>query len=101
MVFLDDDGGPPSNRDILVHPRNERVVRSSQLHAHVDTMSYPLLFPTGTPLGWTTTLEHSETDQSAARKRTKVTLIQRESHQRVRGEEKSILPHAGDRLFQQ
>ncbi len=64
-------------------------------------MSYPLLCPTGTPLGWTTTLEHSENYQSAARKRTKVKLIQFYSHQLMRRENKSILPHAGGRLFQQ
>ena len=30
MAFLDDDGGPPSNRDILVHPRNRKVLRISE-----------------------------------------------------------------------
>ena len=64
-------------------------------------MSYPLLFPYGEPRGWCPELEHHPAHRSERQKHIKLTLLQFYSHQLMRREGKSILPHAGGRLFQQ
>ena len=73
MIFVGNDGAPPTNRDIVVYPRAAEKTRISDLHDCVDPMSYPLLVPRGEPRGWTTTLEHSAGHRSAAQKRIKRT----------------------------
>jgi len=46
VVFEDDDGQPPFNRDFRVHLRSCcRTKRISILNSHLDPMVYPLLFP--------------------------------------------------------
>ena len=100
-LFVGTDGAPPTNKDIVVYPRMEGKHRVSELHAFVDPMSYPLLFPTGTPLGWNTELLHCEDFRSEAQKRIRLTAMQFYSHQLMQREDGCILPHAGGRLFQQ
>ena len=100
-MFVGQDGAPPSNRDIVVYPRQKECHRVSELHPSVDPMSYPLLFPRGVPSGWDTDLLHHPKYQSKAQKRTRLTVLQFYSHQLMRREGQSILPHAGGRLFQQ
>ena len=73
----------------------------SELHEIVDPLSYPLLFPKGKPLGWTTTMIHSCEHQSKNAKRTRLTVLQFYAHQLMRREGASILPHAAGKLFQQ
>ena len=98
---MGDDGAPPGNRDIVVYPRQEHQHRVSELHPAVDPMSYPLLFPRGTPEGWSTDLVHDPDHQSKAKRRTRLTMLQFYSNRLMRREGASILPHAGGRLFQQ
>ena len=102
-IFIGQDGAPPTNKDIVVYPRDENKHRVSELHRYVDPMSYPLLFPRGFPEGWSEGLQHSHQHRSSAGKRTRITLLQYYSHRLMRrtGERESILPHAGGRLFQQ
>ena len=79
-VFVGADGGPPSNKDIVVYPRGESPRRVSELHSCVDPMSYILLFPRGSPAGWCPDLQHSSEHSSAAGKRTRVTVLQFYTH---------------------
>jgi len=46
VVFEDEDGQPPYNRDFCVHLRNTySTKRISILNSHLDPMVYPILFP--------------------------------------------------------
>jgi len=46
VVFEDDDGQPPHNRDFCVHLRSSRLTKQiSFLNSNLDPMVYPLLFP--------------------------------------------------------
>ncbi|XP_075207808.1 LOW QUALITY PROTEIN: uncharacterized protein LOC142312705 [Anomaloglossus baeobatrachus] len=54
VVFQNDDGEPPFNRDILVHlhpdknnPLLPKTQRISILHSNLDALLYPLFFPRG------------------------------------------------------
>ena len=63
-VFRDEDGGPPFEREFVVHSKpNPQSLNNIQklniLSPHIDPMVYPLLFPCGEP-GWSTHLEHEE-----------------------------------------
>ena len=116
VVFVGNEGEPPSNRDIVIWPREEPVHRVSELCEHVDPLAYPLLFPRGEP-GWSSTLRRCPEFQTAAY--TRVTPIQFYSHRlmvRVPSEvldgvrvpldasdntPLSALPHAAGMLFQQ
>lgn len=56
MVFVNDDGEPPFQRDIRIYPRNpvdpsKPFVNISILSANLDPMTYAILFPFGEP-GW-------------------------------------------------
>lgn len=55
MVFVNEDGEPPFERDIRIYPRNpspqEKFIQLSILSANLDPMTYGLLFPYGQP-GW-------------------------------------------------
>lgn len=51
-VFVSDDGEPPFDRDIAVHPKGDHNLQNlSILSPNCDPMTYPLLFPHGDP-GW-------------------------------------------------
>lgn len=55
MIFVNEDGEPPFERDIRIYPRNpnsnQKFVQLSILSANLDPMTYALLFPYGEP-GW-------------------------------------------------
>lgn len=55
MVFVNEDGEPPYDRDIRIYPRSpstqEKYVQINILSAHLDPMTYAILFPYGEP-GW-------------------------------------------------
>ena len=51
VVFVDDDGLPPAERDICVYSKYEKPVNISYISKHIDPMSYPLIFPNG-GFGW-------------------------------------------------
>ena len=57
-VFVAKDGAPPHNRDIVVYPRDEAVVRIPANSDHVIPLTYPLLFPYG-DCGWQPDLQHA------------------------------------------
>ena len=47
MIFVGDDGAPPSDRDIVVHPYGDEPYRIDTTSEHTDPLTYPLLFPAG------------------------------------------------------
>lgn len=56
MVFVNDDGEPPFDRDIRIYPVNpkdpqQQFVNINILSPNLDPMCYPILFPYGEP-GW-------------------------------------------------
>lgn len=56
MVFVNEDGEPPFERDIRVYPRNprnpdEQFININLLSPNLDPMTYALLFPYG-QAGW-------------------------------------------------
>jgi hypothetical protein len=56
MVFVNDDGEPPFERDLRIYPHNPRnrkqqFVNINILSPNLDPMCYPLFFPFGEP-GW-------------------------------------------------
>lgn len=49
-VFVDNDGAPPANVDICIHPRhvaNQNLHRINYMSANADPLCYPLFFPNG------------------------------------------------------
>ncbi|XP_075188624.1 uncharacterized protein LOC142288848 [Anomaloglossus baeobatrachus] len=67
VVFQNDDGEPPFNRDILVHlhpdknnPLLPKTQRISILHSNLDALLYPLFFPRGDQ-GWHENLQQQGT----------------------------------------
>ena len=98
VVFGGKDGVPPTNRDIVIWPKEEKVFRVSELNEHVDPLSYPLLFPWG-DLGWTPQLRHHEDKRTKTYQR--LTSMQFYSHRLMIRNPKCLLPHAGGLLFQQ
>ena len=67
-VFVGEEGGPETNRDIVVLPKHAATFRVLELSEHVDPLAYPLLFPNGDP-GWTRNMQHDPKRQTAAYKR--------------------------------
>ncbi|GBO20141.1 hypothetical protein AVEN_35894-1 [Araneus ventricosus] len=56
MVFVNNDGEPPFERDIRVYPLNpenpqQPFININILSPNLDPMAYPILFPYGVP-GW-------------------------------------------------
>ena len=100
-VFVGADGGPPTHKDIVVYPRGHEKHRVSELHSCVDPMSYVLIFPRGSPHGWSPNLTHSSQPGAKTAVRTRLTALQYYAHRLMRREGASILPHATGRLFQQ
>ena len=74
-IFVGADGSPPSNKDIVIYPRDAEKQRVSELHEVIDPMSYPLLFPWGLPEGWTLELKHSEYHTAPNAQRTRSAVL--------------------------
>ncbi|XP_035233479.1 uncharacterized protein LOC118205294 [Stegodyphus dumicola] len=47
VVFKSTDGAPPSNRDIVIHPRGGGLINISTLNPNLEPMTYVLFFPHG------------------------------------------------------
>ncbi|XP_043469512.1 uncharacterized protein LOC122503140 [Leptopilina heterotoma] len=59
VIFVSEDGEPPIERDICIHPRGSKSIPISSLSTHADPMTYPLMFPSGDP-GWTVNMKHTD-----------------------------------------
>lgn len=63
VVFTDEDGNPPENRDFMIYPKSHtnenNLTTLSFLSQNTDPMTYPLLFPNG-DFGWRVGLEHED-----------------------------------------
>ena len=106
-VFGGEDGAPPSNRDIVVWPREEAAYRVNERNDLIDPLTYALLFPDGTA-GWSETLKHREDKQT--KKYTRVTAAQFYANRIMvfapdepfpNGTTENPVPHAAHLLFQQ
>ena len=81
MVFVNEDGEPPFERDIRIYPRNpadpnQRFVNINILSPNLDPMSYAILFPYGEP-GWQPNWECEAYEGAVLnRVRTKVSMLQ-------------------------
>ena len=66
MIFVGNDGAPPlpSERDVIIYPRNRPLRDISILSPNLDPMIYPLLFPNG-DLGWHINMHHVEAHATA------------------------------------
>ena len=56
MIFVNDDGEPPFERDICIYPRNpddinQPFININILSPNLDPMTYAILYPYGEP-GW-------------------------------------------------
>lgn len=51
VVFVDDDGEPPIERDFCVFSKSNKPIIIPTISRHVDPMTYPLLYPAG-GYGW-------------------------------------------------
>ena len=97
-VFVGDDGAPPGNHDIVVHPKSQPLNNISFLNKHCDPMMYPLLFPTG-QFGWDSTERHNSQHSTSTRNR--ITQLQYYSFRLAyRSNEFSAIHRAG-KLLQQ
>ncbi|XP_043473610.1 uncharacterized protein LOC122505828 [Leptopilina heterotoma] len=59
VVFVSEDGEPPMERDICIHPKDSKSIPISTLSPNVDPMTYPIMFPAGDP-GWTVNIKHTQ-----------------------------------------
>jgi hypothetical protein len=81
MVFVNEDGEPPFERDIRIYPRNpadpnQRFVNINILSPNLDPMSYAIMFPYGEP-GWQPNWECEAYEGAVLnRVRTKVSMLQ-------------------------
>ena len=66
MIFVGEDGAPPSHRDVVVHPYGEDPHRIDTTSEHVDPMTYPLMFPDGVPRGWHPNIAHGTPGNTAS-----------------------------------
>ena len=104
-VFVSQDGAPPSNRDIVVWPREEACFRISEISEYIDPLTYVLLLPSGTP-GWHPDLKQREDRRGKVRDRL-TTLQFYAPRLMVYNEERrgyggpQLLPHGAGLLFQQ
>jgi hypothetical protein len=96
-IFVSNDGAPPIDRDIVVHPKNEPPRQISYMSANIDPMVYPIFFPYG-EYGWQHGMQHDPDHRTA--KRTKVTLLQFYAHRLAFRDTFSPIFHGG-KLFQQ
>ncbi|XP_043462427.1 uncharacterized protein LOC122498651, partial [Leptopilina heterotoma] len=56
VVFVSENGEPPVDRDICIHPKGSESIPISILSANADPMIYPLMFPSGDS-GWTVNIK--------------------------------------------
>eukprot|EP00111_Clytia_hemisphaerica_P007544 TCONS_00021908-protein len=96
-VFSGDDGAPPGDMSIVVHPRNAPLRTISIISSIVDPLVYPLLFPRGDP-GWDRTLPHVA--ERASRQRNHVTQLEYYAYRLAIRRGFSAL-HLSGKLFQQ
>ncbi|CAF2104300.1 unnamed protein product [Rotaria magnacalcarata] len=94
-VFIGDNGEVPKYRHVTVHPRGQNLQTISILHAHCDSMAYPILFPREDER-WHPELE--KVDRSRNRKR--VSMLQFYSCRLTVHENFSTIHHAGTVLQQ-
>jgi hypothetical protein len=95
VVFVGEDGDVSTYRHIAIHSRDQDLKTISILHAHCDSMVYPILFPCGDE-GWHPELE--KIDRSRNRKR--VSMLQFYSYRLAMRQGFSPIHYAG-KLFQQ
>ena len=100
VIFESQDGAPAGPRDLVVWPRDPTtpIYRVSERNEHVDPMTYPLLFPAGTP-GWHENLQHSDQFRTACY--TRLTPAQFYSHRLMIRDKHRVFPHGAGQLFQQ
>ena len=103
MVFVNDDGEPPFQRDIRIYPKNpanatQQFIPINILSPNLDPMTYAILYPYGEP-GWQPNLT-TECYIRQQRKRTNVSMLQYKVAQTAIRDEFSPIIHAG-KLTQQ
>jgi len=96
-VFVVDDGAPPVNRDIVVHPRNQPPRKISYMSANIDPMVYSVFFPRG-DLGWQHNTPHNPLHSTP--KRNTLILLQFYAHRLACRAQFNPLFYGG-KLFQQ
>ena len=98
VIFESQDGAPARPRDLVVGPRDPTmpIYRVSGRNEHVDPMTYPLMFPAGTP-GWHENLQHSDLFHTACY--TRLTPAQSYSHRLMIRDQDRVLPHGAGQLF--
>ena len=73
IVFVGEDGAPPTSREVVIYPRGQPLKIVSSMSANLDPMVYPLFFPRG-DAGWHNQLVHNP--ERATLVRNHVTLSQ-------------------------
>ncbi|XP_047136782.1 uncharacterized protein LOC124813574 [Hydra vulgaris] len=73
VVFVGEDGAPPTLREVIIYPRGRPLKIVSSMSANLDPMVYPLFFPRG-DAGWHNQLVHNP--ERATLVRNLVTLSQ-------------------------
>ncbi|XP_065670614.1 uncharacterized protein LOC136089024 [Hydra vulgaris] len=73
VVFVGEDGAPPTSREVVNYPRGHPLKIVSSMSANLDPMVYPLFFPRG-DAGWHNQLVHNP--ECATLVRNYVTLSQ-------------------------
>ncbi|XP_047133196.2 uncharacterized protein LOC124811515 isoform X1 [Hydra vulgaris] len=73
VVFVGEDGAPPTSREVVIYPRGHPLKIVSSMSANLDPMVYPLFFPRG-DAGWHNQLVHNP--ERATLVRNHVTLSQ-------------------------
>ncbi|XP_065684594.1 uncharacterized protein LOC136096905 [Hydra vulgaris] len=73
VVFVGEDGAPPTSREVIIYPRGRPLKIVSSMSASLDPMVYPLFFPRG-DAGWHNQLVHNP--ERATLIRNHVTLSQ-------------------------
>nr|XP_047123046.1 uncharacterized protein LOC124806317 [Hydra vulgaris] len=58
VVFIGEDGAPPTSREVVIYPRGHPLIIVSSMSANSDPMVYPLFFPRG-DAGWHNQLVHN------------------------------------------
>nr|XP_029717948.1 uncharacterized protein LOC109424581 [Aedes albopictus] len=81
MIFVNEDGEPPFNRDIRIYPKNpvnsqQQFLNLSILSSNLDPMAYALLYPYGEP-GWQPNWQCNAYENAQLNRiRTNVTMLQ-------------------------
>ena len=96
-VFVSNDGAPPTDRDVVVHPKNAAPRDIPFLSSNIDPMTYPILFPHG-EYGWKSQMSHNA--ERASGTRNVVTMLQFYAHRLAVRELFSPIFYGG-KLFQQ